>query len=112
MPRLLTTTVQADSDQDHPTRWIVDTGSTDEPTLLLDFHTDEDYFEFFKLMDEGQKIVNIVRCRERLVLENLVAAMRRDGLPEPPAYTEPRAHHAIGEERLPELIPERNDRPM
>ena len=91
---------------------MVDTGSTEEPTLVLDFATDEDYFQFFKLMDEGRTYVNAVRFRQRLILENLVATMRRDGLPEPPAYMDPPTHGQPGEEPLPELMPERNDRPM
>ncbi|KAI0709971.1 hypothetical protein C8Q76DRAFT_695124 [Earliella scabrosa] len=109
---IITTTVEADSDQDHATRWIVDTGSIEESILLLDFHTEEDYFEFYKLMAEGRNHVNVVRFRQRLILEDLVAVIRRDGLAEPPAYTAPHAHPVTEEEPLPELIPQRNDRPM
>ncbi|KAI0712366.1 hypothetical protein C8Q76DRAFT_797225 [Earliella scabrosa] len=95
-------------DRDHPTRWMVDT--TEEPTLVLDFHTEEDYFEFLKLMHESRSYVDAVRSRQRLILENLVAAMRRDELPEPPAYIEPPGHPR--EEPLPELIPERTNPPI
>ena len=87
---------------------MVDT--SEEPTLVLDFHTEEDYFEFLKLMHESRSYVDAVRSRQRLILENLVAAMRRDELPEPPAYIEPPGHPR--EEPLPELIPERTNPPM
>ncbi|KAI0716867.1 hypothetical protein C8Q76DRAFT_692425 [Earliella scabrosa] len=96
-------------DSNELTRWTLDTGVVEEPTIILDFHTEEDRSQFSKLVDEGRNLANLLRSHQQLLLQDCVTSMQRDRLPEPPAYDHP---PTVADEPIPDLIPERIDHPI
>ena len=92
--------------QDRPTRWSLNTGVADTPLLIFDFHTEEERSEFANIVSEGRSLADAARRRQQVLLEELVATMRHDGLPDPPAYGELPLHGALivdEDESIPEL---------
>ena len=89
-------------------RWMLDIGVADGSQLVFEFYTEEERSEFSSLVNNGRNLVDVLRNRQQAFLEDLVATMRRDALPEPPPYAELPRHGSvpvvIEDELLPELI--------
>ncbi|KAI0709158.1 hypothetical protein C8Q76DRAFT_799193 [Earliella scabrosa] len=80
---------------DPPTRWTLDTGIVQEPAVVFDFRSEEELTAFGLLVAEGLDLEEALERRRYSMLGEVISAMGRDELSEPPIYVGPPSYIPI-----------------